>query len=56
MGFHTDCTYNHCGLYVEKQNGQKENTPTVIVNIGDNRNLKWRRRILKYNIGTRRNR
>ena len=43
-------------FYVERQNGQKENTPTVIVNIGDNRNLKWRRCIIKYNISTRRHR
>ena len=26
MGFHTDCTYNHCGFYVEKLNGQKQKT------------------------------
>ena len=55
MGFHTDCAYSHAGVYVEKLNGQKENTPTVIVNIGDKRNLKWRRRILKYDINTGRN-
>ena len=55
MGFHTDIAYSHAGVYVEKLNGQKENTPTVIVNIGDKRNLKWRRRILKYDINTGRN-
>ena len=46
MGFHTDITYNHDGIYMKAQNGQKENTPTVIVVIGDNRNLFWERQVL----------
>ena len=44
--------YNHRGVYLDKQNGQKENTPTVIVTIGDSRKLKWRRRILVFDFVT----
>ena len=44
--------YNHKGVYLDKQNGQKENTPTVIVTIGDSRKLKWRRRILVLDLVT----
>ena len=44
--------YNHRGIYLDKQNGQKENTPTVIVTIGDSRKLKWRRRILVLDLVT----
>ena len=46
--------YNHKGIYLCRKNGQKENTPTVIVNIGDDRKLKWRRRVLTYNHSTHR--
>ena len=44
--------YNHKGVYLDKQNGQKENTPTVVVTIGDSRKLKWRRRILVLDLVT----
>ena len=54
MGYHTDVTYNHKGIYLAKLNGQKENTPTVIVNIGDSRKLKWRRRMLTLDLVTKR--
>ena len=46
MGFHCDITYNHNGIYVKSKNGQMDNTPTVIVVIGDSRTLKWERQIL----------
>ena len=46
MGFHTDITYNHDGIYLKFKNGQKENTPTVIVVIGDHRDLLWERQVL----------
>ena len=54
MGYHTDVMYNHKGIYLEKQNGQKTNTLTVKVNIGDGRKLKWRRGILTFDPFTRR--
>lgn len=46
MGYHCDITYNHSGIYVKTKNGQAKNTVTVIVIIGDSRNLHWQRQIL----------
>ena len=39
------CINNH-GNYMHTQNSQVENTPSVIINLGDSRILKWRRHIL----------
>ena len=35
MGFYCDITYNHNGIYIKSTNEQMNNTPTVIVVIGD---------------------
>ena len=40
MGMHTDIAYNKHGMYILTQNSQAENTPTVIITIGDSRELK----------------
>ena len=45
MGFHTDITYNHKGIYVKSKNGQRDMTPAVIVSIGDSRKLIWQRQV-----------
>ena len=41
MPFHCDVTYNHKGEYVDNMNEQVENTPTVIITIGDSRYLNF---------------
>ena len=41
MPFHCDVTYNHKGEYVYNMNEQVENTPTVILTIGDSRYLNF---------------
>ena len=41
MPFHCDVTYNHKGEYVDNMNEQVENTPTVILTIGDSRYLNF---------------
>ena len=46
MGYHCDVLYNNDGIYINKQNAQVENTPTVIFTFGDSRILKWRRKLL----------
>ena len=45
MGMHSDCVYSvHNGCYIEKDNSQAQNTPTVIYSLGDTRSLHWIRR------------
>ena len=46
LGFHCDITYNHKGIYVKSKNGQMDNTPTVIIVLGDTRTLNWQRQFL----------
>ena len=46
MDFHCDITYNHDGIYVKSKNGQRDRTPTIIVAMGDSRNLLWERQVL----------
>ena len=41
MPFHCDVTYNHNGDYVDSKNEQVENTPTVIISLGDSRYLNF---------------
>ena len=41
MPFHCDVTYNHKGDYVDSKNEQIENTPTVIISLGDSRYLNF---------------
>ena len=41
MPFYCDVTYNHKGDYVDHMNEQVENTPTVIITIGDSRYLNF---------------
>ena len=53
MPFHCDITYNHKGEYVT-MNEQVENTPSVIISLGDDRTLEWRRQICMLNPKTRR--
>ena len=43
MGWHTDSKYSKEGVFLINANCQKENTPTVIITIGHNRILKWRK-------------
>ena len=45
MGWHTDVKYNNSGNFIKNINSQVENTPTVIVSLGDERLLNWRRRV-----------
>ena len=45
LGYHCDIMYNNDGVYMINQNEQTENTPTVILTFGDQRILKWRRKI-----------
>ena len=46
MGMHSDCVYSvQNGCYVQKDNSQVQNTPTVIYSLGDTRSLHWNRRI-----------
>ena len=52
MPFHCDISYNHSGKYVESKNEQVENTLTVIVSIGDNRDLYWQCQICMVNTKT----
>ena len=49
MPFHCDVTYNHKGKYVTSLNEQVENTPSVIISLGDDRQLHWQRQMLKTN-------
>ena len=49
MPFHCDVTYNNKGLYDELKNEQVENTPSVIITLGDSRQLKWQKQILMVN-------
>ena len=44
MCMHADITYNKYGVYMPPQNSQAENTPTIIITIGDSRELKWQKR------------
>ena len=46
MGWHTDVKHNNKGEYLSSMNSQVEDTPTVIVTLGHDRLLHWRR-ILK---------
>ena len=41
MRFHCNVTYNHKGDYVDNMNEQVENTPTVIITIGDSKYLNF---------------
>ena len=52
MPFHCDVSYNHQGKYVTHLNEQVENTPSVIISLGDDRKLHWQRQILKVNKAT----
>ena len=52
MPFHCDVTYNHKGQYVDSANEQIENTPSVIISLGDTRYLKWRLQICLVNKAT----
>jgi len=45
IGFHTDNVYNFDGLFMEKLNSQLENTFTVLLSLGDTRELKFQRQI-----------
>ena len=49
MPYHCDVTYNHKGQYVDSANEQVENTPTVIISLGDNRFLNWQLQICLVN-------
>ena len=49
MHFHCDVTYNHKGQYVDHMNEQVENTPSVIITLGDDRDLKWQKQICMVN-------
>ena len=47
MGYHSDMFYNlKDGLYDARRNSQVQNTVTVVLSIGDNRTLKWKRRFI----------
>ena len=46
LGYHTDVTYDHNGKYITSRNGQLEDTPTVVLTIGNSRKLNWQRQIL----------
>ena len=52
MPFHCDVTYNHKGIYDEVLNEQVERTPSVIITLGDTRELKWQKQILMVNSST----
>ena len=45
MGWHTDFKYNNKGEYTSSMNSQVEDTATVIVTLGHDRLLNWRRRV-----------
>ena len=45
MGFHTDFKYNKKGEYISSINSQVEDTATVIVTLGHDMLLHWRRRL-----------
>ena len=49
MPFHCDITYNHKGGYVDSKNEQVENTPTVIISLGDSRYLNFQCQICMIN-------
>ena len=49
LGRHCDQKYHKCGNY-STSNTQKFNIPVVIVTIGKQRSLNWRRRYLALNI------
>ena len=47
MGMHSDCTYKtKDGTFDYARNSQEDNTPTVVLSLGDTRCLKWKRRHL----------
>ena len=41
MGYHCNITYNNKGNFIPWSNSQVHNTPTTIVNFGDNHKLHW---------------
>ena len=49
MPFHCDVSYNHKGQYVASRNEQVENTPSVIISLGDSRKIHWQQQTLQFN-------
>ena len=49
MPFHCDVSYNHSGEYDNSLNEQVENTPTIIISMGDSRELQWKCQICMIN-------
>ena len=47
MGMHTDIMYNKDGICIPLRNSQAENTPTVIITIGDSKELKCHKTVIK---------
>ena len=49
MGYHSDTYYRlKDGLFDDKRNSQVKNTVTCVLTVGDNRDLKWKRRRLGF--------
>jgi len=46
LALHCDIDSDHDGIYIQSTNAQMENTVTVIVVVGDSRNLVWERQVL----------
>jgi hypothetical protein len=44
LGKHCDCMHDHNGNFIHKNNAQMENTPTVVLTLGENRILPFFRR------------
>lgn len=52
MPFHCDITYNYKGIYDDVKNKQVESTQSVIISLGDSRELNWQKQILMVNCAT----
>ena len=46
LGYHADSVYSASGKFQIKKNSQKENTPTVIINLCDDRELNFQERFV----------
>ena len=49
LAFHSDCTFDHSGNYLQRRNSQKENTCVAVLTLGDSRTLHFKKRVVVKN-------
>ena len=45
LAYHSDCTFDHNGNYIQGRNSQQENTCVAVLTMGDSRTLHFKKRI-----------